>query len=136
MHLVDELHRHDIGVIMDWVPGHFPGDSFALASFDGTQLFEHADPKQGVHQDWGTLIFNYERPEVRCFLTASALAWFDRYHIDGLRVDAVASMLYLDYSRRDGEWIPNKYGGGKTLMPFASSGRLMKSSINPIPERS
>jgi len=112
---VDHLHQRGIGVIMDWVPAHFPRDSFALAEFDGTHLYEHSDPRQGAHQDWGTLIFNYGRHEVRCFLTASALAWLDRYHIDGLRVDAVASMLYLDYSRPEGQWVPNRYGGRENL---------------------
>ncbi|OIO59058.1 MAG: 1,4-alpha-glucan branching enzyme [Verrucomicrobia bacterium CG1_02_43_26] len=115
MYLVDKLHQNDIGVIVDWVPGHFPKDAFALADFDGTNLYEHSDPRQGHHQDWGTLIFNYGRHEVRNFLICSALAWFDRFHIDGMRVDAVASMLYLDYSRDDGQWIPNQYGGKENI---------------------
>ena len=112
---VDHLHRNGIGVIVDWVPAHFPRDAFALATFDGTHLYEHEDPRLGAHQDWGTLIFNFGRHEVKCFLVANALAWLDYFHIDGLRVDAVASMLYLDYSREEGEWIPNKYGGNENL---------------------
>jgi 1,4-alpha-glucan branching enzyme len=112
---VDHLHQRGLGIIMDWVPAHFPRDTFALAEFDGTHLYEHADPRQGAHMDWGTLIFNYGRHEVRGFLVANALAWFDRYHIDGLRVDAVASMLYLDYSRKEGEWVPNRHGGRENL---------------------
>jgi len=115
MYLIDCLHQRGIGVILDWVPSHFPTDEFALGFFDGTHLFEHGDPRQGIHPEWNSCIFNYGRNEVRSFLASSGLFWLDTYHADGLRVDAVASMLYLDYGRRDGDWIPNVYGGKENL---------------------
>ena len=114
-YFVDTLHQHHIGVILDWVPGHFPTDDFALARFDGTALYEHEDPRQGFHPHWNTLIFNFGRHEVKNFLIASALFWLDLFHIDGLRVDAVASMLYLDYGREHGQWIPNQWGGKENV---------------------
>jgi len=114
-YFVDYLHRHGIGVILDWVPGHFPADEFALARFDGTALYEHIDPRQGFHPEWGTYVFNFGRAEVRAFLYASAQRWLREFHADGLRVDAVASMLYLDYARAEGQWIPNPYGGRENL---------------------
>lgn len=124
MYLIDRLHRNGVGVILDWVPSHFPTDEFALGRFDGSHLFEHADPQQGYHPDWKSYIFNYGRHEVQNFLISSALFWLDRFHCDGLRVDAVASMLYLDYSRQAGEWVPNRHGGRENLEAIAFIQRL------------
>ena len=134
MYLIDCLHRHGIGVILDWVPSHFPTDEHGLGYFDGTHLYEHADPRQGVHPDWNTLVFNYGRKEVQSFLLSSALFWLDRYHADGLRLDAVASMLYLDYSRREGEWIPNQYGSRENLEAIAFLRRFNEEVYRGYPD--
>ena len=133
MYLVDTLHQHGIGVILDWVPSHFPSDAHGLAYFDGTHLYEHEDWKKGFHPDWKTYIFNYGRNEVRSFLISSALFWFDRYQIDALRVDGVASMLYLDYSRKEGEWIPNIYGGNENLEAIQFIQRLNQAVYDCYP---
>jgi len=134
MHLVDRLHQADIGVIVDWVPAHFPKDQHGLGVFDGTHLYEHADPRLGEHPDWGTYIFDYSRREVANFLLANALFWFERYHLDGLRVDAVASMLYRDYSRKAGEWLPNRYGGREDLDAIAFLRRLNETVYREHPD--
>ena len=134
MFLIDYLHQREIGVILDWVPSHFPGDEHGLIYFDGTHLYEHADPRQGFHPDWKSYIFNYSRHEVRAFLISSALFWLDHYHADGLRVDAVASMLYLDYSRKEGEWIPNKYGGRENLEAISFLKKLNETAYHFFPD--
>jgi 1,4-alpha-glucan branching enzyme len=133
MYLVDVLHQNGIGVLLDWVPSHFPTDEHGLAFFDGTHLYEHGDPRQGFHPDWRSFIFNYGRHEVRSFLLSSALFWLERYHADGLRVDAVASMLYLDYSRKPGEWIPNAHGGRENLDAIAFLRRLNEEAYRSVP---
>jgi 1,4-alpha-glucan branching enzyme len=134
MFLVDTLHRHGVGVILDWVPSHFPSDEHGLAYFDGNHLYEHSDPRQGFHPDWGSYIFNYGRHEVRAFLLSSALFWLEHYHVDGLRVDAVASMLYLDYSRKAGEWIPNIFGGNENLEAIAFLRRFNEEVYKAFPD--
>jgi 1,4-alpha-glucan branching enzyme len=134
MYLVDYLHQQKIGVILDWVPSHFPSDEHALGYFDGSYLFEHAEPSQRIHPDWDSLIFNYGRAEVRSFLNSSALFWLDRYHADGLRVDAVASMLYLDYSRKEGQWLPNQYGGRENLEAIDFLRRFNASVYESFPD--
>jgi len=134
MYLIDHLHQHEIGVILDWVPSHFPTDEHGIGYFDGTHLYEHADPQKGFHPDWKSFIFNYGRAEVRSFLISSAIYWLDRYHADGLRVDAVASMLYLDYSREEGEWIPNEYGGRENLGAISLLRRLNEEIYQQYPD--
>jgi 1,4-alpha-glucan branching enzyme len=134
MAFVDHLHEKGIGVILDWVPSHFPSDGHGLYQFDGTHLYEHADPQQGYHPDWGSCVFNYGRHEVRSFLLSSAMFWLDKYHLDGLRVDAVASMLYLDYSRKPGEWIPNIYGGNENLEAISFLRRFNEEVYRHYPD--
>ncbi len=134
MYLMDYLHQHGIGVYLDWVPSHFPNDEHGLAYFDGTHLYEHADPRKGFHPDWKSAIFNYERNEVRGFLLSNAIFWLDRYHADGLRMDAIASMLYLDYSRKQGEWIPNQYGGRENLGAVSLLRQVNQDSYKEFPD--
>ncbi|MBI5810689.1 MAG: 1,4-alpha-glucan branching protein GlgB, partial [Deltaproteobacteria bacterium] len=134
MYLVDVLHQNGIGVILDWVPSHFPTDGHGLSYFDGTHLYEHADPRKGFHPDWKSFIFNYGRNEIKSFLMSGALFWLDKYHVDGLRVDAVASMLYLDYSRKDGEWIPNEFGGRENLEAIGFLKKLNESVYRDFPD--
>jgi 1,4-alpha-glucan branching enzyme len=134
MYFVDHMHQRGVGVILDWVPSHFPGDQHGLAYFDGTHLFEHADPRQGFHPEWSSYIFNYGRHEVRSFLASSAHFWLDKYHIDGLRVDAVASMLYLDYARKEGEWVPNAHGGHENLDAVSFLRELNESVYRHFPD--
>jgi 1,4-alpha-glucan branching enzyme len=134
MHLIDCLHQHGIGVILDWVPSHFPSDEYGLGFFDGTHLYEHADPKKRIHPDWDSLIFNYGRKEIQSFIISSALFWLDKYHVDGLRVDAVASMLYLDYGRKEGEWIPNEYGGNENLEAIGFLRRFNEEVYKSFPD--
>ena len=134
MYFVDHLHQRGIGVLLDWVPSHFPTDAHGLALFDGTHLYEHADPRQGFHPEWSSAIFNYGRNEVRSFLASSGLFWLDKYHVDGLRVDAVASMLYLDYARKQGEWIPNRDGGRENLEAVEFLRRLNEATYRDYPD--
>jgi 1,4-alpha-glucan branching enzyme len=133
MDFIDRCHQADIGVLLDWTPAHFPRDTHGLSQFDGTHLYEHSDPRQGSHPDWGTLVYNYGRNEVRNYLISNALFWFDKYHIDGLRVDAVASMLYLDYSRKEGQWVPNKFGGRENLEAIEFLKRLNEVAHGKFP---
>ncbi|HUT83577.1 MAG TPA: 1,4-alpha-glucan branching protein GlgB, partial [Thermodesulfobacteriota bacterium] len=134
MYLIDYLHQNGIGVILDWVPSHFPSNEYGLTYFDGTYLYEHADPKKGFHPEWNSYIFNHSRYEVKAFLISSALFWLEKYHADGLRVDAVASMLYLDYARKEGEWIPNIYGGRENLEAVAFVRRLNEAIYENHPD--
>ena len=133
-YMVEAFHKAGIGVILDWVPSHFPGDAHGIFRYDGTALYEHEDPRKGFHPDWKSYIFNYGRAEVKSFLISNALYWLDRFHIDAIRVDAVASMLFLDYSRKEGEWIPNEYGGRENLEAIAFMRELNEAVYSNFPD--